>query len=277
VLRDHDGGRGEDGAELAGGERVEGAEAVFEFRGGQAAQTKEAAKKILSSHFSLLRVAFGTARNEVAVGIGPAAGLWDDVVEDPPTTEEAPKTIKAPAAIANMNGLAPAADRQEIHLFEVVGAGTPTEADGQRGLTGCVLYLVWQKDFGQVSGHSAVHQAKSALSSETADRLARGCVREANATGETGNGKTELALAFETAMPNEVVIDHALGKSEAQAGHENVIELFPEECGIGFVVFHSLGSKDRVDSPQLKVHSKRKRRRFNTENTEAEAQRAQRN
>jgi hypothetical protein len=43
---DDDGGRGENGAELAGGERVQGAQAAFEFGRGYAALAAEAAKKI---------------------------------------------------------------------------------------------------------------------------------------------------------------------------------------------------------------------------------------
>jgi len=60
----------------------------------------------------------------------------------------------------------------------------------------------------------------------------------ANARGEPDDRKTELALAFEAAMPQEVGVDRALGKIEAQAGHENIFELFPDEFSVGFFVFH---------------------------------------
>jgi hypothetical protein len=39
-------------------------------------------------------------------------------------------------------------------------------------------------------------------------------------------------------------VDHALGKIEAQAWHENIFELFPDEFSVGFIVFHGLGSKE---------------------------------
>jgi hypothetical protein len=86
--------------------------------------------------------------------------------------------------------------------------------------------------------------------SETANGVASGRAREVNATGEPDDRKTELALAFEAAMPQEMGVDHALGKIEAQTGHENVFELFPDEFRIGFFVFHGLGSKE-----ELTVHS----------------------
>jgi len=48
-----------------------------------------------------------------------------------------------------------------------------------------------------------------------------------------------------------VGVDRSLGKIEAQAGHENVFELFPDESSVGFFVFHGLGSKEEltVNSP----------------------------
>src|SRR6266446_5991083 len=72
-------------------------------------------------------------------------------------------------------------------------------------------------------------------------------------------------------MTQKMGVDHALGKIEAQAGRENVFELFPDEFRVGFIVFHGLGSKDKVESSQ-----QRKERRLNTESTEARARRSRR-
>jgi hypothetical protein len=71
------------------------------------------------------------------------------------------------------------------------------------------VYLLRQNDFGQVASLVAVDQAQRALGSETAHSVASGRVREANAAGEPGNRKTELALAFEAAMPQETWISLA--------------------------------------------------------------------
>jgi len=89
-----------------------------------------------------------------------------------------------------------------------------------------------------VASLAAVHHAQGALGSEAAHGVASGPVRKANARGEPDDRKTELALAFEAAMPQEVGVDRALGKIEAQAGHENIFELFPDEFSVGFFVFH---------------------------------------
>ncbi len=134
LVSDDDGGWGENGAEVAGGERFQGAKAGFEFGRGQAAQAIKGAQKIFGGACSLLRVAFDAAGNEIAVGIASPAGLREDMVEDSPTSDEAPQTIKAQAALARMNGFTPTADLQEIHLLEA-GAAWPTgEAEGHSAL-----------------------------------------------------------------------------------------------------------------------------------------------
>jgi hypothetical protein len=145
-----------------------------------------------------------------------------------------------------MNGFAPAADLQEIHLLEVGAAGPAGEAGGHRALLRRGGYLLGQKDFGKVASLGAVDQAQGALGSETAHSVASGLVREANATGEPNDPKAELALAFEAAVSQEMGVHYALGKIEPQAGREIIFELFPEECSIGFLVIHGLGSKEEV-------------------------------
>src|SRR5260370_23913925 len=75
LLPHDDGGRGENGAGLAGGEGFEGAEAGLVFGGGYAAQGREGAQKIFGGPCFLLRAAFDPAGNEIAVGIAPPAGL----------------------------------------------------------------------------------------------------------------------------------------------------------------------------------------------------------
>ena len=100
-----------------------------------------------------------------------------------------------------------------------------------------------ESDFDASEMTNAVDQAQRAFGSETAHSVASGRVREANATGEPGNRKPELALACEAAMAQEVGVHHALGEPKAQARHEILFELLPEELRIGFMVFHGLGSK----------------------------------
>jgi len=142
LVADCDGGWGKNGAELAGGEGFQGAQAAFELGRGQAAQAIEGAQKIFGAGCSLLGVAFDAAGNEIAIGIAAPAGLRDDVVEDSPTSDEAPQTIKAQAALARMNGFAPTTDLQEIHLLEVAAAGPAGKAGGHSALRRRGMYLL---------------------------------------------------------------------------------------------------------------------------------------
>src|SRR5208282_3659914 len=95
--------------------------------------------------------------------------------------------------------------------------------------------------------------------------LARGPVREVSAAGEPANGKVKPGLPFEAAMPQEISVDDALGKIEAQARHEIIFELFPDELSIDFFVFHGWGSRRRFDpsisrDKQSAVESSRQRK-----------------
>ena len=83
---------------------------AFEFDGGNAALAKEAAEKICGGHFSLLRIAFDTAGNEIAEAVAASTGPRNYVVEDSPANDEPPQTIEAAATFALVNGLAAAAD-----------------------------------------------------------------------------------------------------------------------------------------------------------------------
>jgi hypothetical protein len=157
----HGGGRDEDWAELAGGEGFQGAEAGFEFGGGYAALAVEAAEKIFGGRLPLLRVAFGAAGNEIAVGIGPAADLRDDVVEAARAGSELAQAIEAQATVPRVNGIAPGFPLQEIHLLEVhwTGRGSAGRGSSHGSLGDGGAYLLRQKDFDPVASLGAVDQA----------------------------------------------------------------------------------------------------------------------
>jgi hypothetical protein len=97
---------GKSWAELAGGEGVQFAEALGEFGGGYAALAAEGAEKIIGGGLSFLRVAFGAAGDEVAVGILSPASQRDDMVEAARARGEFGQAIEAEAAVAGVNGFA---------------------------------------------------------------------------------------------------------------------------------------------------------------------------
>ena len=82
------------------------AEAASEFDGSQAALAVEPAEKIVSGSLPLVRVAFQTAGDEVAVGIAPQVDARHDVIEALHAFVEAAEAVKAEAALAGVDGLA---------------------------------------------------------------------------------------------------------------------------------------------------------------------------
>jgi hypothetical protein len=236
---------GEIGPELAGGKLFQGAEAVGEFVGGQAALAAEGAEKIFSGSFAFLGVATGAAGNEVAVRILAPAGERDDMVEAAGAWGELGQAIETEVAVAGVNGRAAGFRQQEIRLLEAGGARPAGEAGGHRSVRCGGANFVGQEKLNDVASASAFDEAQSALFDESAHSLTSGSGGEANAAGEPENGKTELELPFEARVAQEMVIDHALNEIEPEPRHESIFDLLQDESGVGdagvcFAVFHDL-------------------------------------
>ena len=78
--------------------------------------------------------------------------------------------------------------------------------------------------------------------------MTRGGVRDMSVAGEPPNGKAEPSLPCEAAVAQQMGVDHTVAKIEAEARHENIVDLFPEESGVGFslIVFHDCRSKEEL-------------------------------
>ena len=239
---------GENGAELAGGESIEGAEAACQFCGGDAAPAAKGAEKIIGGGFAFQGVALSAAGNEVAVRIVSPAGLRDDVIEAAGARDELGQTVEAEAAVARMNGFAASFGQEEIHLVDIGGAGPTGEASGHGSLGSSGVNFAGQEDFDDVAGAGALEEAQNALVHESAHGLARGSGGEANAAGEPENGKAKTEFAFEASVAQEMIIDDALDEIETQARDELVFDLFPDEQGIEVFDFHGWDPEREVES-----------------------------
>ena len=122
------GNGGDRRAELAGGEGIESAKAVGEFRGGQAALAVEPTEKILSEAVSFQRIALETTRDEVAVGIAPQLNAGDDVVEGHQASGKATQTVEAEATVARVDSHA---QSPGFHKIGVLQAGSAAEGLGR--------------------------------------------------------------------------------------------------------------------------------------------------
>src|SRR5260370_29496318 len=107
---------GEWRTKLAGGEGVEGAEAVGEFGVGQASPAVEPAEKIAGRAIPFLGVALQTAGDEVAVGIAPEGHAWDNVIEAATHRRKPTQAIETASAFSHMEGVAQTPALQEVPL-----------------------------------------------------------------------------------------------------------------------------------------------------------------
>lgn len=240
------GGRGQRRGELAVGEGVEGAEAAGEFASGQLAFAEERAEEIFGAAWAFLGVAFPAAGDEVAVRVVARVCARDDVVETLHLRGEKTQTIETTPGFARMDGVAQGIGAQEVRLFEFDTGSWPD------GAVLIVLGLVsrnhfWRKVrenlFGQahvhdVTGVAAFDQAEGFEVDEAAHRARRRFRGHADATSQPGHGKPEPQLSFHAAMAQKMTIDRTVHARQAQARHEQVVQLFPDEFGIGFFGFH---------------------------------------
>ena len=105
-------------SELPGGQIVQGAEAGAKFGLAQAPVAVQPAHMLLGQALPFLRVAIQTARHQVLIGILSQLRSRHNVVEAPPVLSDPPRTIKAAAALAFVDGLAQDLLFQEICLLD---------------------------------------------------------------------------------------------------------------------------------------------------------------
>jgi len=85
---------------------------------------------------------------------------------------------------------------------------------------------------------AAFQQLQYAFANEAAQGFAHRIHTKAKIAGEPANGKTKAGLPFQAGMPEKVGIDGALRGGETQARRQEVLELDPDEFGVGLCGFH---------------------------------------
>ncbi|HKW61877.1 MAG TPA: hypothetical protein VJN89_04970 [Candidatus Acidoferrum sp.] len=229
---------GEDGAELAGGEALEGAKALGEFDGGQAVLAVEPAKEVWGGTLALPGVAIETAGDEVAVGVALTLRLRHDVIEGPPSSADPAQTVKAGAEFASVDGLAQGRSFEEIDLLEAGAARETREAAVPRLAQTDGANLFGQTHMDDVARFAAFQQLHRAFGNEAAQGLAHTIMAKAKIAGQPVHGKTKAGLPFQAGVPEKVGIDGALHFTETQARGQEVLELLPDKFGVGLFGFH---------------------------------------
>ncbi len=225
------------GAELAGGESAQGSEAGAEVVAGQAALAVEASQKVGGGEVPLAGVAVHAARNEIAVGIGPALGDWEDMVQAVVTAGSVAKTVEAEASFAGVDGQAKRTCSPEVQLFEIRAAGRHRR--GARGMVGVRgAKLLWQANVDHMTDVAAFDQVQSSDVNQAADRLPGAPAGNAQIAGQPNNRKAQPELAFKAGVAEQMRVDGTVEDREFEAGCENVFQLFPHFDTIEFFVFH---------------------------------------
>src|SRR5690348_184120 len=214
-MRGARGARRELRAEFAGGEVVEGAEAVGELGVGQAALAVELAEMIRGGAFAFHCVALRTTTDKIAVGIWPRLRLWHHVIQALHAPVDLPQAIETVATVARVNGPAQLAQVEKIYLFEARGRrlrGVPgfgslarIRPDGRN--------LFGQIHFHQMARLAALQYAQGSAVAKPPQGRPHRISAKADALGEPGDGEAELVLPFETAVAQQVGVHCAVDKA----------------------------------------------------------------
>jgi hypothetical protein len=137
-----------------------------------------------------------------------------------------------------VDGFAKRESLQEIGHFEIADAWQRDLRSSGMVASEQRRNLFGEEDLDEMTRLAALGEAQSAFGDEAPHRIARNPSGEACVTGEAANGKAQLRLAFEPAMPKQMDIDGALGQGETQARDEQVYELLPNARGVELFVFH---------------------------------------
>jgi len=154
------------------------------------------------------------------------------VVEAKHAPRSLAEAVKAPAAVAQVDGAAERIGPHEVDLFE---AGTARQLGRAAGCGFAVARrsnLLRQAHLDDVTGFAAFEDVQGAQLVEPVDGVAYERAGKTEIAGQPDEGKTQAALPFEEAMAQQMRIDDVFDGGKAQARRENVFELLPEVFGV---------------------------------------------
>jgi hypothetical protein len=164
----------ENGAELAGGEVVEGLETANQFGAGYAAFTVERTQKVGGGALALAGVALPAARDQVAVRVGTELGAGYDVVEALHFRADAAEAVKADAPFAGVDGLAELGSAHKIGFLEVAAVSRRNGRTRLGSASESAGNLFRKPNVHHVTGFAALDQPQGAVLHEPAQRGAHG-------------------------------------------------------------------------------------------------------
>jgi hypothetical protein len=174
------------------------------------------------------------------------------MVEAPHSMRNSAQAVKTDAAFSLVNSPPQRPRLQKIRLLQADGASRVGRTPGLAFRRANRGNLLRQTHFHQVPGLAPLEQAQSAMLHKPAHRLSHSIKTEANTSGEPLDRKPQSDLPFQSAMPHQAPIDHAVHSGEVQLRGEQVLALFPDLYGVGFLSFHGLnpGRKCRLGAAE---------------------------
>ena len=177
------------------------------------------------------------ARDEIAVGIGPALGDGDDMIEAVVAGGSLAKTIEAEAGFAGVDGQAQRTRSPEVEPFEIGAAGGHrTGGCGWAGVRGAKL--LWQANVDHVTDVAAFDQVQSSDVNQAAHTLPRAPAGNVQIGGQPNNREAQPELALEAGVAEQMKVDGTVEDGKFEAGRENVFQLFPHFDTIEFFEVH---------------------------------------
>lgn len=210
----------------------------MEFGAREAAFAVEEAQKVGCGALALATVAVQTAGDEVAVGAGAVPGARHDVIQALHFWSHAAETIKADAAFASVDGAPKGGRAHKVEIFEVGGVGGRRSGQCGVGTRGRHGNVARQADVDDMPGSTAMDKTHGATGDKAPQRDTDGFFAERQIASEPALGEVQARLPFEAAMAEQMIIDGAVGDTEAQARREIILELLADEFGIGLFGFH---------------------------------------
>jgi hypothetical protein len=162
--------------------------------------------------------------------------------------------IKTTATFAGMDGPAQRPVFPEVQLLEVAAASDTQGAAGNAADAGGPN-LLGHAHLDQVTCCAAFHQPQDTARDQPAHRPPHRRMAETSATREPGNGESDPKLSLEAAMAEEMRIDGAVDRGQAQTRHKQVLDLLAHLFSVGFFVFHGFDPELRFEATKKKRNS----------------------
>jgi len=193
---------------------------------------------------ALGHIAGQAAGHHVAVGVGPATGAGDDMIQDASAGRQAAETIEAAAGFPAVDGAAAEVRGIEVQGVERLPVGNPFD-DAPGNFAG-------QEDLDAQAPEHRVQDAEESAGHQAAKGQAHRAVADLRAPCESADRNVQPAAMAEARATHQVAVNGALDGREREAGDEVLLDVVPDLPGVEFAATHKVASKRKRKRKQCK-------------------------